>query len=46
MEWAVGSGPIIGGEELDWLAFKAYSARKIWSFTPGTRAKIDRRIQT
>lgn len=40
-----GTGPIIGGKELDWLALKAYSTRKLWAFTPATQAKINRRTQ-
>ena len=40
-----GTGPIIGGKELDWLALKAYSARKTWAFTPATQVKINCRTQ-
>lgn len=39
------SGPIIGGKELDWLALKAHSTRKFWTFTPETQSKIDFRTQ-
>lgn len=41
-----GHGPIIGERLIDWLALKAYSARQIWTLSPRTREKVDRRIQT
>ena len=39
-------GPVIGGKEMDWLALKAFAARKVWRFTPATQDKVDHRLQT
>jgi hypothetical protein len=39
-------GPVIDGKEMDWLALKAYAARKVWRFAPATQEKIAYRIRT